>query len=146
MNKYDQLMQKLGACFLREDIRIEPTEPLVEAVEAKISQALPSDYREFLLDYGGSALPGGRVSVFYGFYEELSYDLLSAIEAHRDQVPEHFLPIADDLPGNLYCLSLDGPSKGAVFYWDRDTAEILLVSEDFDSFLESIEPEDEFTS
>jgi hypothetical protein len=40
MDKYDQLMQKLGARFLREDIRIEPTEQLVEAVEAKISQAL----------------------------------------------------------------------------------------------------------
>jgi len=49
-----------------------------------------------------------------------SYDLARNAEAYRGRVPDDYLPIADDPAGNLFCVTLRGDDKGAIYFWDHE--------------------------
>jgi SMI1-KNR4 cell-wall len=104
--------------------------------ESSAHLQLPSEYREFLKQYGNTAFGKaveypfidtrcpwasngcGRISVFFGL--DGTYDLDQEFSNHVDRVPSDMLPIGEDGGGNLICLAFAGPDTGAVFFWDRD--------------------------
>lgn len=53
-NKYDTIMKRICADFFKRHLPLESaTEEQLKEVEALIGHSLPTDYREFLRDYGG---------------------------------------------------------------------------------------------
>jgi hypothetical protein len=95
----------------------------IKEVELVIEKNLPSDYRAFLLKYGGGVpepnhLPGVTdvgISLFFS-----AEDLLVQKDAYRNRVPDGLLPIADSEGGNLVCVSLNPRDFGSIYFWDHE--------------------------
>lgn len=103
----------------------------VAALEQRIGQGLPGDYRQFLLDVNG-----GEPEVNYyppaedlgvsvrDFFQLGSDDRYISLETHLDvyagRVPPDFLPVANDDGGDLICLSLRDHDYGRVYLWDHN--------------------------
>ena len=153
------------------------TEEQIQAVEREIGTVLPADYREFLAHYGGyaaysgslssrilRAFPGAHftgeevpVNVFLGIKKDSSdaYNLLSTYYCFRERMPFNFLPIADDLLGNMVCLAVSGEDQGSVYCWDREGEEdvdegeepgysnVYLLAKSFDEFINTLQFERE---
>jgi len=103
------------------------------SVEEKIGFELPSEYKSFLLKHNGGspALDGVRhnnehfdyVGYFYAVRDEMYHDdLVRQIKEHEGMVPANYLPIGESPGGDVFCISLKGESKGAVFHWDHEEA------------------------
>jgi hypothetical protein len=135
------------------------------AVEKFMKCKLPDNYLEFVLKYGGFAggaytyfpiepyeeINEGMMGVFCGIGQPEGYDLLELCKDFQGRVPSHLLPIANDPGCNLVCLSLDGPDKGYVYFWDMsqdsgedppDTSNLHLIAKSFDEFIASLRYEE----
>lgn len=117
-------------------VRPPATDTQLAALEALIGCLLPEAYRSFLrttnggrpnpivFSINGKWITEGHVNVF------LSVDLADPhhyihrdLDIFGDEIPATMLPIANDLGGNLICLSLAGETTGQIFFWDHDTSE-----------------------
>lgn len=129
---------------------------------------LPASYKEFLLKFNGGRptphhylVPGWHyqhslVNDFYGIVPGQYNDLEENIELLEDRLPKGFIPIADDPGGNCILISLDGETRGRVYFWDHENepedatddliaySNIYLLANDFDQFLNNLRGEDEF--
>ena len=129
-----------------------PSEDEVAAFESRLGAALPSEYREFLLECNGGrpvddlcvetpaaeALGGIVVDHFYslGKGEDDVYDL--DWNRRMEGPPSAFLPIADDPAGNLLALALVGADAGSVYFWDHETDELTRVATSFSALLDEL--------
>jgi hypothetical protein len=163
--KYDQKMASLNGWYpiINEPKPIRTSDIL--EVEKFIGRNLPNDYLEFVLKYGGfsggsytyfpiepyEGIEEGILDVFLGIKHPASSNLLGTYKDYKGRVPSHLLPIADDPGCNLVCLSLDGPDKGHVYFWDMsqdsgedppDTSNLHLIAKSFDEFIESLRYEE----
>ncbi len=122
------------------------SEQQIQALEKRIGCSLPDEYRNFLKTFNGGTpnpdcvrVPGvagiDNVGVGTLFYlqpskpvvNELSYEFDRAVEL----LPEGHLPIAGS--SDVFTLSLDPKSFGAVYWWFHETEEL----DDDGNFLES---------
>jgi hypothetical protein len=165
VTKYDAKMTSLNGRYplVKTPISVK-TSGIVE-VEKFMNHKLPNDYLEFVLKYGGFAggaytyfpiepyegIDEGIMGIFFGINHPADSDILEACKAYKGRVPSHLLPIADDPGCNLVCLSLDGPDKGYVYFWDMsqdsgedppDTSNLHLIAKSFDEFIESLRHEE----
>lgn len=47
------------------------------------------------------------------------FNLFERMEVYQDRMPPTLIPIADNGFGNQYCIGINGPEFGRVYYWDR---------------------------
>ena len=118
---------------------------------------LPSDFREFLLEYNGGTpnpnefvcsqgVPEGNSCVRH-FYKvrgkgSIEWDL----RHFSDGMPPDLLGIGCDPFGKRICIGLKGERRGSVFFWDHEGYELLGSDEPIhdvyrlaDSFAEFLE-------
>lgn len=130
-------------------------------LEAMLGAVLPSAYADFLRQSNGGVfraelidIPGPEgesadVTVLNYMFSTNGpdYNLFEEYEALRkmDRIPVQALPIADDPSGNLFVLSLEEDSTGAVYFWDHerepgdgsriaDFPNMVRVASDFAAF------------
>jgi hypothetical protein len=105
-------------------------------LENRIGAPLPSDYKSFLLNYNGGCpdpnefayIEGNMqkyaiLQMFLGFSNITYRSLYYAIEVFKERderLPSNLIPIANDVGGNLICISVEGDDVGKVYFWDMD--------------------------
>jgi SMI1/KNR4 family protein SUKH-1 len=141
-----------------------PSRESLTSLEVVLNATLPSSYRSFLTDANGGRLldwsyfelAGRRLGVREIFAIDdaaCSFTQLErAMQTYRDRVPAHFVPIADDHAGNLWCLHLSGTAAGSIWFWEHEFEaddgveptldNMVLVAGDFASFLNGIQVAD----
>lgn len=134
-------------------------EQTISTLEAHLAYALPEDYRGFLRDRnGGIPTPGdvpepsqGVVGILWFFSLDDSRaerSLAAAGESWEGRYPETMVPIALCNGSNLLLLTLDGPDRGRVYYWEHEgeadegeparTDNLTLVADSFTSLLDAL--------
>jgi SMI1 / KNR4 family (SUKH-1) len=147
---------------MKIDQTFPPTSPAqLDEFERDEGVQLPAEYREFLLTSNGGR-PHANVDVpefmevvvndFFGLQAGEEYDLRGERAMYEDRIPPGTIPIAGDPGGNLFLLSVDGDSKGAVYYWDHeeepqdggtdwsDFENVYRIAASFDEFLALLRP------
>jgi cell wall assembly regulator SMI1 len=134
----------------------------IESVEARLEITLPDDYKEFLGRHNGGYLEPNfynrRVTVRY-FYsagpndDEHVDDLETAARNYwppnrpGDPIDPSFLPIGENVFGNVICLKVRGEDYGAVYFWDHELAVSVgpytRVTDSFSEFFEGLRPMEE---
>ncbi len=101
-------------------------------LEQLVGAPIPDSYVEFLSQSNGGsfrtnivALPdlGDDTVLNYMFSTaDTGYNIVRDYNTLRamDRIPVQALPIADDPGGNLFLLSVEPGSYGAVFFWDHE--------------------------
>lgn len=128
----------------------------IDALENTIGKPFPEEYRAFLLghnggrpepaivDIDGASQGASQIQIFLGVTGPVESETLEwSWQVFQERIPERLLPIADDPFGNLFCLSLEGPDRGHVFFLDRyedAPAEPHLVARSWNDFLAKLRP------
>ena len=147
----------------------EPHGPLSQESLAQFEQAhgltLPSDYREFLLEFnGGTPSPSSfwisapadasGIQQFYGLHDGPSWlSIRTYVENPTIGVPTGMLPIGDDGVGDWICIGISGSRDGRIYFVDHEVHPfddpesmegITQLADSFKSFLASLmhHPED----
>lgn len=147
------------------------SEANIDAVERRIGRHFPSEYHAFLLNHnGGYVRPRGfrmrqqpgRVTPgqdigqlvysadlawFYGvgtgdFYK----DIEEIIADYKNRLPADLFPVGTDGADNQICVSMTGPDKDSVYYWDQDAGSDIApsfencyyVASSFNAFCDSL--------
>lgn len=129
-------MRRWSYYEIRPESRRAPTSEDWEWFEEELAGPLPHDYRGFLRSYGWTgfaremrfpldeASPWGssaEVCCFFGFSSEVTRDLgYLTTETYGGLLPNDTIPIGCDGNGSLLLLSFAGPSRGKVWFWDRE--------------------------
>ncbi len=141
-----------------EDSHTSIGEVDLHSVEENIGFELPVEYKSFLLKHNGGRpiLDSVRhenqhfdyVGYFYAIRGETYHDdLLRQIGELKGMIPDGYLPIAESPGGDVFCISLKKPTKGAVFHWDHEEANydgepwehnMTNLSPSFSVFLDSL--------
>lgn len=138
---------------------------ILKVLEKYWGFGLPKGYRDFLLKHnGGEPTPdyfnfkhdvndGSDVRFFLGIYPDEHNDLLNHLQIYKSRVPDNIFPIAYDSGGNLICISVKGPDRGKVYFWDHEMEaadgeepsydNLTLISDSFEEFLNSLHEMDE---
>jgi hypothetical protein len=107
------------------------SEKNLQNFETSLGCPLPSDYREFLLQYnGGKPAPGffwivkgedgSEVNQFYGLHEGPKWLSIAYEFGKSYGLPTDMLAIGDDGTGNLLCIEIAGPQAGSVYFLDHE--------------------------
>lgn len=136
--------------FIAQVEEKSPPAPLdrLAQFEAQISQTLPNDYRDFLINCNGGYV-GGRywfhgksseeqdfevgVDHIGGFRAEPHFSLLWNWDCYRGRIPNTLVWINDDPFGNAICLGIAGEHRGKVYFWDHENEP----GDDWDGLVES---------
>lgn len=139
------------------------TQADIEHVERTLKWRLPAAYHRFLLDANGG-VPSPNIVDFEHRSDQSTNvqqflavhaanemdDLLEQWELLQESLQHHFgdicyLPFAIDPFGNHFCMAMQTPNEGAVYYWefwknvapgyDHNQAALFFIAPDFDSFL-----------
>jgi len=51
----------------------------------------------------------------------VSKDLLEMTKLFKERMPSEYIPIGEDPGGNQFCLAIDGPNSGNIYYWDHES-------------------------
>ncbi len=95
-------------------------------MEKTLGSQLPSDYREFLLQYNGGVPETNEFTIAdtnnaSGVNEFMGVE---GIESQKrilgDRFPDNVVPIAYAEGGNLVCIALVGNDRGKVYFWDHE--------------------------
>ncbi len=119
------------------------------AFERSLGTKLPEAYRKHLLEHNGGYVDGSRrlmiLHHIHGIHDGPDWARFpdGSKNYYGGLVPEHLLPIADDPGGNLICIVLIGPDRGAVCFWNHERADnpvesITQLAPDFDAFLRGL--------
>jgi hypothetical protein len=137
----------------------------IREIENTIGHALPPQYTDFLLKNNGGApipncvrtdsFPGSSITSieeFFGINSWLNaHDILWNYRLWIEDSPKKLLPIADDVSGSVFVLSLSGDDYNHVYYWDyyKQRCKVRTrypwtypVSSSFQEFCESFEEYD----
>ncbi len=108
------------------------SEAEINEVQEYFDVTLPSDYREFMLNYNGGVLEGASsfkcndgfsscVGWFYNFDKESKSDIRDANELREGRLPKYFVSIATDGGGDEICIDCrPGNGYGKIYYWDHN--------------------------
>lgn len=150
-------MEYVGKKLTLEDLR---------QFEDRIGFSLPDSYRSFLLKFNGGRPnpyhflvkdcydPHSLINEFNGIMLDsenvLDNDLEEYIEIFEFRIPRGFMAIASDPGGNTVLLSLDGSTKGNIYFWEHnyepedctdnveDYPNIYFLANDFEEFLNQL--------
>ena len=133
-------------------------EVFLKALEKSWGFKLPSSYRLFLLTYNGG-IPDcdcfkfndnrSDLRYFYGIHDDEDSNLLYEYQnVYKDRIPDNCFPIACDSFGNLILISVKGPDRGKIYFWDHeeeayedeepDYSNLTLIADNFDEFLDGL--------
>ncbi len=132
-----RMKEELGWWWVRGEHRIEPTPELFRELEQIVGCVLDADCREFLTVFGGGSFDKGvqvvgaephswgwfSVEVFFGFYNDNSYDIRKEAREWRRLLPTSFVPFAQDGAANVALFAAAGEHKGRVFFRDKEYRE-----------------------
>ncbi|RJS53117.1 hypothetical protein CJ480_15485 [Bacillus subtilis] len=164
---FNNIKQKLKEFSIdtKTDPRINKNEQLKE-IEMNIGKQLPSNYKDFLKEYGGCYLESKKTSdeieydvcykpiekdpwmgkgddtqLLEGFYG-LANDhdsLQKAIDTYSDRFPRNIIPIASSAGGNEICMDID---NGKILFWDHELShpdkDFFLIANSFEEFVFSL--------
>ena len=129
----------------------------VDSFESKLIESLPNEYRQFLEQYNGGKpskyfhRSGQVIRYFFALTDETIYSLEYHYQIYTlaKRMPENMLPIATDFGGNCFCISVGGPDKGKIYFWDHDGEtsgydNLDLLEESFLKFVEELEDEPDY--
>ncbi|MCO4850697.1 SMI1/KNR4 family protein [Bacillus vallismortis] len=149
----------------KTDPSINKNEQLKE-IELNIGKQLPSDYKDFLKEYGGCYLESKKITgeieydvcykplekdpwmgkdndtqLLEGFYG-LANDhnsLQKAIDTYSDRFPRNIIPIASSAGGNEICMDIDNEK---ILFWDHELShpnkDFFLIANSFEEFILSL--------
>ncbi|GAB3904151.1 hypothetical protein GCM10029964_097230 [Kibdelosporangium lantanae] len=138
---------------------VHPDDAALDQLEAELGGRLPSVYRRFLKQCGGTGLEGGavfpspvrqgRISTFYGLGGSSWWDLRTrAFDTYAGRIPDETVPIGES-EDDLVLLGFDGTRRGHVFTWFHDLArtpdDVHQVAETFEGFLARLRPDPAYT-
>lgn len=125
--------------------------------ENRAKVTLPSDYREFLLNYNGgvphklyftvSDYGDSILDELFGLEIGGVNDLYIQFTDYNGRIPEAFLPIGRDQVGNLILLGLEGKYKGRIYFWWHENESegkkpwlknIYSICDSFNKFLSDL--------
>jgi hypothetical protein len=124
--------------------------------EMLVRAKLPVDYRRFLLATNGGEPPEdqgwfrmrtktnrkwSRVRFFYGLRrpDVIVWQLDEDWRETLNLVDRCTLPIATDVYGNRILLTVEGPKRGAIYFWSHEWDEpIIRLAGSFAEFLDSL--------
>lgn len=115
------------------------------AVSERIGMEFPDSLKAYLANVNGGRLRmplcrvsfnGDRLTIQTAFIRKMfSLDEIEKTFLHYDdRIPRKYLPIAEDLGGNLVLMCI---SSGAVMFWEHDaddSEELGFISRDFASY------------
>lgn len=138
MNLKDKFVQLGGICPAVGECFAPLSEEEISTLEQRLGSTLPESYREFVSQFGRSAFheyvdftplqpfhdsPAvkGHLGIFFGgeSLTHRSYSINWNNAAYSGRLPSELLPIGGDGGGDLICLSIQGESRGKVYYWDH---------------------------
>jgi hypothetical protein len=137
------------------DPPVPVSEEEVVAFEAMLGERLPDDYRQFLLEIGGTGFNLASVrpiqiredfgviehiEVLYGSKEEEFYDIWRKRDGFRDRIPVELTPIGADGGGGQFCIAFKGPDRGKIYFYEMVGPAVTLVANSFEDFLNRLEP------
>jgi hypothetical protein len=117
---------------------------------------LPEDYKKFLIEFnGGEPVPNGNedpstvVSYILGMHNgDYHASLYKHIDIFKNRVPVGTFPIASDVFGNIFIMSVDPGSYGHIYFWEYEgepehqdghfVGNCSFVSYTFTEFLENL--------
>ena len=130
----------------------------VDIFEGEVGLVFPDDYKNFLTKYNGGTptlanfnfygkKEGSTIKRFFGIIIDSKNSIDWILDVYEGRLPRGFLPIADDVGGNLILLDCSLEQKG-VFFWDHEEEaedgeeptmdNMCYISKNFDSFLSSL--------
>lgn len=139
-------------------------EHILKVLERYWDYKLPDTYRDFLIMNNGGepgscyftfkdSSDGSDVRYFLGIFPDKDNDLLNHLKIYKNRLPDNIFPIAYDSCGNLICISVKGPDRGKVYFWDHemeagegqepDYSNLTLIADSFSEFLENLKDESE---
>lgn len=131
----------------------------IATLEKMLNVNLPEVYKAFLKQNNGGRPtpkffpilgfknnPVGQVQDFFGIDDPVeSCNLDWNYRTFLGRIPENLFPIACEDGGSLICLSLSGPDKDAVYYWDYygeahppSYDNVYQIAGTFQGFLDSL--------
>jgi hypothetical protein len=145
----------------------------IQRFETEHNISLPKSFVEFLLEYNGGqpearVFPivdhqrlgntAGFVQLIYGLddpWGPAAMDIEEKMEVYLERIPSDYIPIANDVGGNLILLCVKGAPHGEVYFWDHGVEEeidpsqdlsasyynVAFVAKSFDDFLNQLRPE-----
>ena len=141
-------------------------EDCLASFESEIGAKLPSEYRDFLLKHDGGVPELTKVILssdptipekdaewtevmhFYSIHPDAADDLsvravLKMVQGEftsdirfRPENRQRFIPVAQDMHGDLFVISLESPDSGGMFFVDYE--EIRKLSGTFSGFMNSL--------
>ncbi|MFG3444445.1 SMI1/KNR4 family protein [Bacillus velezensis] len=163
-NKIEQKLKEF-TIDVEKDSNINTNEQLKE-IERIIGNQLPSDYKDFLKEYGGCYLDSKKTTNeveydvcykpiekdpwmgkeddtqllenFYGLANDHN-SLQEAINTYSDCFPRNIIPIASSAGGNEICMDIDNEK---VLFWDHELShpekDFFLIANSFEEFILSL--------
>ncbi|MGX8232018.1 SMI1/KNR4 family protein [Bacillus subtilis] len=142
------------------------TNEQLKELEMNIGNQLPSDYKDFLKEYGGCYLESKKTSDeieydvcykpiekdpwigkdddtqllegFYGLANDHS-SIQKAIDTYSDRFPRNIIPIASSAGGNEICMDIDNEK---ILFWDHEFShpdkDFFLIANSFEEFILSL--------
>jgi hypothetical protein len=125
---------------------------------------IPDVYKKFLIEYNGGRPEnsliyflenknGTILSCIFGFTKDRYCSLRRYNSTYAGRIPRNTLAIADDVGGNVIVMSVSGDDYGKIYFWDHemefdqgvepDYANLTLVADSFDEFINNLKSEDE---
>lgn len=102
-------------------------------LEARLGRKLPDDYRQFLAAHNARELTPHQIPIsnvahsstvsvreVCCFCPGQPCDINYTYRTYAHRLPKGFFPIASDPGGNLFIMSLNDASYGAIFFWDHE--------------------------
>ncbi|CAF1811047.1 SMI1/KNR4 family protein [Bacillus subtilis] len=164
---FNNIKQKLKGFTIdaETDTSINTNKQLKE-IEMNIGNKLPSDYKDFLKEYGGCYLESKKTTdeieydvcykplekdpwmgkdddtqLLEGFYGLLNdhNSLQIEIDTYSDRFPKNIIPIASSAGGNEICMDLDNEK---ILFWDHELShpnkDFFLIANSFEEFIFSL--------
>lgn len=119
----------------------------IQTLEKLIGEPLDDKFAKFVLESDGAKPESNSFTVdgvehMGGIDEFIPVKDIPKIRQHLDNLPKNAYPIALCSGGDL--VVLDQERLASIYYWDHEVEEGLVkIAEDFDGFLDMIQPFDE---
>jgi SMI1 / KNR4 family (SUKH-1)/Ankyrin repeats (3 copies) len=118
------------------------TASTLDDFEHSLGTRLPEAYRKHLQLHNGGCVKGAQeiceLHHVFGIHNGPDWARFLDRASYGQMLPRDLLPIADDPGGNLICIVLSGPDRGAVIFWfherGRDPESLTKLAPDFDAY------------
>jgi hypothetical protein len=133
----------------------------LECLESFWEFSLPDSYKIFLLEKNGgypekkyfdfkNQDDGSVLQGFLGITPKEHLNLLETLKIYSGRIPTWSFPIAYDTFGNLILISVKGPDRGKIYFWDHeleadpaqgetpDYSNLTLIADSFDEFINGL--------